>query len=394
MSDLDQDSAFLPRDLPPRVWRNLAWLMVAIVGAAVLGAIVVKLPETVESRFVLLPADGADPLKAPVSGTIDRINVSDGSEVRQGDLLLTIRSEEFSTLLVRIAVLENQVDSLRRVDAALVHRQQTDLAVAKAQIARLRSQLAQAGQRRSAKKKRLSIYERSYEQKLISELEVLDARDDAAEAEQQYRRLAGDLEQAKANALALARTQQQELAERALDLAKAEGDLAVSKAARDASARDGRTDDDQFEVRAPYDGTVVSLGPRRTGVVIERGDLLCTIARADARLVAELSVPELESGRLDLGQRVALLLDAFPHIRYGTRTATVTWISPTAVEGRMRAHAALIDRAMIVEGIEKPLRAGMVGRAHVLVSRRTLAEFALEPLYTLRENSRRWIDPS
>jgi len=128
------------------------------------------------------------------------------------------------------------------------------------------------------------------------------------------------------------------------------------------------------------------MGPRRVGALIERGEILCRVARQEARLLAEIPIAELDAGRVTPGQPVKIMLDAFPYTRYGTKSATVTWVSPTASEGAVRTQASLIDDFVVVDGKSKPLRAGMVGQAHVVVGSRTLAEYALEPLRQIKEN--------
>src|SRR5262249_22161394 len=145
------------------------------------------------------------------------------------------------------------------------------------------------------------------------------------------------------------------------------------------------TDGNLLEVRAPYDGTVTNLGPRRAGVVIERGDVLCQLARTDVPLRAEVTVADKDSGRLVVGQPLKLLFESFPYPRYGTREGALTWVSAAAESGKFRAFASLRDATVVVDRKNVPLRAGMGGEARIVTGTRTLAEFAIEPLRKIRE---------
>lgn len=110
----------------------------------------------------------------------------------------------------------------------------------------------------------------------------------------------------------------------------------------------------------------------------------------DAPLQAELSVSQSGVGRLKPGQGVKLLYDAFPYQRYGIRRATLRWIGPsgTGADPRpaFRALADVHDQAIWAESEARPLRPGMTGTAKIVLGRRSVFSYALEPIRQLREN--------
>jgi multidrug efflux pump subunit AcrA (membrane-fusion protein) len=71
-------------------------------------------------------------------------------------------------------------------------------------------------------------------------------------------------------------------------------------------------------------------------------------------------------------------------------TGAIDWISAAAVahgQGSDFVALASLDKPEIVAGGNTyPLKAGMKGEARVTVGRRSLIEFALDPLRKLREN--------
>ena len=66
---LDAEPELAPQEPPPWVIRSTAWLLIAAFLCALLIAIVMRLPETVDCRFVLIPATGADPISARKIGS-------------------------------------------------------------------------------------------------------------------------------------------------------------------------------------------------------------------------------------------------------------------------------------------------------------------------------------
>jgi biotin carboxyl carrier protein len=145
-----------------------------------------------------------------------------------------------------------------------------------------------------------------------------------------------------------------------------------------------------ISIRAPYAGVVVSVAQNNPGSVVQNGQELCQLARANGKLRVRLSLTETGLARLAVGQRMRFFADAFPYQRYGTVTGTLSWISQSIVSSRdgqqFIATATLDQDAFQVNGQLKPLRVGMRGQARVVVGSRTLIEYALEPIRQLREN--------
>src|SRR4249919_798874 len=88
----ETESEMLPQEPPPWFIRAVAWLLIAMFGVALLWAIFVHLPETVTCPFVLVPADGADPIQSPRQAIVDRVCVRVGDTVKAHDPLYILRS--------------------------------------------------------------------------------------------------------------------------------------------------------------------------------------------------------------------------------------------------------------------------------------------------------------
>src|SRR5436309_14213089 len=91
---LDAESEMSPQEPPPWIVRTTAWILVGAFLFALLIAIVMRLPETVHCRFILIRATGADPIQSPRESIISRVAVEEGQPVNAGDDLLVLRSVE------------------------------------------------------------------------------------------------------------------------------------------------------------------------------------------------------------------------------------------------------------------------------------------------------------
>ena len=131
------------------------------------------------------------------------------------------------------------------------------------------------------------------------------------------------------------------------------------------------------------------MGP---GAVVTEGEILGELACRGDRLQGELELPEAGVPLVRVGQGVKLRLDAFPYQRFGIRFGTVHWLGPSGesgpTPGTFRAFVDLADDSIRVRGHMQPLLPGMRGQADIVIGRRPLYSYALEPINALRENFR------
>ncbi|PYJ68306.1 MAG: hypothetical protein DME76_12735 [Verrucomicrobia bacterium] len=138
---IDVESEMLPQEPPPWVIRSTGWLLMGAFLFALLIAIVMRLPETVHCRFVLIPATGADPIQSPRQAIISRVAVDEGQPVKTGEELFVLRSDEirgwdtqFRTLTEDLHTKE---ESLTRSETAYA----AQLAIKKAEIEQAESEV-------------------------------------------------------------------------------------------------------------------------------------------------------------------------------------------------------------------------------------------------------------
>jgi membrane fusion protein len=127
--------------------------------------------------------------------------------------------------------------------------------------------------------------------------------------------------------------------------------------------------------------------------------VLLKLSGLDQSLLLQLLVPASAAGFIQTEQNVRVRLDAFPHQKYGTLNATVSKVASTiTLPNESQAHAvplqqpvflvqAELERSYIyAKGNPISLKEGMTVQADVVLSERSLLEWLLSPLYSLKGN--------
>ncbi|MHB1992677.1 HlyD family efflux transporter periplasmic adaptor subunit, partial [Metallibacterium scheffleri] len=147
-------------------------------------------------------------------------------------------------------------------------------------------------------------------------------------------------------------------------------------------------------LRAPRAGVVSTL-LLKPGQMVAAGQSLLAILPAGSTLEAQLLVPSQAIGFVRSGQRVVLRYQAFPYQKFGLHEGIVTQVSrsalsPQEVSGLMGQQVTVpLYRVMVrlgqqtVNAYGKPvgLLPGMALHADILLDRRRLIDWVLEPLY-------------
>ncbi len=264
-------------------------------------------------------------LSADTPGRIVEMNVTEGSKVKQGDVVARLFAEEYSASLARA---EADVQSAQARAASA----QSQVALARARVAG-RQRLAEAaaaslGEARAGAELARVRLQRTQDL-VATQVRAQDALDEVQALERQT---LAQVEAARAREAAAGAEVAD--AERQVDVALA--DAAVAKAQVDVAAANrllaqatlGKT-----AVRAPFDGIVVLkdaevgevVSPNSQGGSNARG-AVCTLVDF-ASLEVQAEVPETTLAAVTIGADADVFLDAFPDQRHAGR---VDRIWPTA----------------------------------------------------------------
>ena len=373
-------------DPPPQIIRWTARLLIGIFIVLFLASVLVHFPETVRCPFVLVPQNGADPIQSPLLALVQAVKVTEGQEVPAGTELFVLRSDEIRAWQTQLRTAEEDLRNLQTRTGKMEEYYNAQVAIKTQEIKSAERDTDFREKHLATMRDVLERNQKLADEKLVSQIEMLDHRLAVAESEKDL-----NVAQRRVEQLAL---QQQELdTERARQRADEQSELEKLKVRIEALKRQlENCAGDVMSIRAPYRAAVISLAHRNPGGVVQNGAELCQLARAEGEPRVRLLLQESGVPKLAPGQKVRLFFDAFPYQRYGTITGELQWISPAAVsspEGQRFTGRATLDQTMFrTRGQERPLRVGMKGEARLLVGSRTLVEYAFEPLRQLRELSR------
>jgi multidrug efflux pump subunit AcrA (membrane-fusion protein) len=381
---LESESEMLPQEPPPRIIRGIAWLLIAIFFTGVIAAITVHLPETVSAPFILVPQNGADPIQSSRLAVVSSVKVAEGETVKSGQELFVLRSDEIrglSTQLNGLAEdLRTKEQGLAKADAAYT----SQLEIKLAEISNAESEVKFREKHSATSRELVERMETLSESGGISKVELIRLRLDVAGSEKDLSVARRTLQQVTLDRQRMETEHGRQRDEQVAEIEKLKFRVKALKSDLENSELN------MLSVRAPYDGVVISLAQRNAGSVVQNGQELCQLARIDAKPHARLLFGESGLPKLAVGQRVRFFFAAFPYQRYGAVDAKLNWISPSAVSSPDGSHfvgLASLDENKKSKSKVKP-RVGMRGEARIVVGRRTLIEYAFEPIRQLRENIR------
>lgn len=152
----------------------------------------------------------------------------------------------------------------------------------------------------------------------------------------------------------------------------------------------------EFVLRAEQAGTISSL-QFQLGQIVSGNTPLASIIPKDSELHAELLIPTQAIGFVQQDQKVSLQYGAFPYQKFGLYQGKVKQISRTALLPNelhnlpisidvpvYRVTVSLDTQSVFAYGEEFPLQSGMQLQANIRLDERSLFEWLLEPIFSLR----------
>lgn len=385
---------YLSSDPPHWAARGLSYLLIVIFIAAVAGAILIEAPETISAEFVLAPRLGADPVRAMRSGIIQQVNLVEGRTVSKGETLFIIRSEQTGDQSADLRASEAQLRGIGESLTLAAEKYRNQQLAAAEERRRLQGQIEHLDRLIELKSGELALAREVAESYTQLRREGLAGTAVIKEKQTEVSRLTGQLEllrneqrDTRAALEKLSLDEQLQLneyrqRERALKDEIEKAKIMIATRSQWVAQNQGT----EFVTVAPCSGTILKLHVKTSATVVAEGEVLCELSCAGERLQAEIRIPQVGAGRVRAGQDVKLLYDSFPYQQFGVRYARLRWISPTTSTPEFRAIADLDDESIDVGGRPTPLRAGMGGRAEVVIARRSLISIAFDPIRQLREN--------
>ncbi|KVC68705.1 HlyD family secretion protein [Burkholderia stagnalis] len=387
---------------PP--WR---WLMIAVATATTLAVVAFLVFGTYTKRErvagQLLPAKGLLTVAPPLMGTVTDTRVREGQIVAAGAELMAVSAEVATELggtrervgeqlrlqrtrleadLASQSQLSDEANRGLRARAAALNDQLAQIALLKTQRTR-QTELAlrQLGKLQSMREQGYASNSQVEQQEaalLDAQARLQDLARQRLDVEQQLDQLRQQLRELPLNT----RNQQNDIERK---LADVDQSIAENEARR------------AVILRAPQASVVAAL-LAKPGQVVNAGQSVVSLLPQGAQLEAQLMVPSRAIGFVRPGARVVLRYQAYPFQKFGQQFGRVAEVSRTALspqevanltgqtnvpEQLYRVVVALDRQDIDAYGKREALRPGMALEADVLIDKRRLIEWVLEPLYAL-----------
>ena len=356
---------------------------------------------------MLVPTAGVIRIFSNQVGVIKEIHIKEGQFVHEGDILFLVSSERstsepHSTEALISELLAQRRDSfhteLQQAKAQAGHRRAALLKRAQdlqGEIKRLDNQALMQQQRIALSEHSVTRFAQLKATNYISaaqlqerEAELLDQRQRLLEIER--------IRSATQRDLASTQAEEQDIAVQAL---RDENALrrSASTLEQDLTENEARR---EIPVRARQSGTITAIAAN-LGQTVGTATPLASILPEGNKLEAEMYVPSHAVGFIKPGMTAMLRYRAFPYQKFGQHPARVREVATTSVrpeelptsaatmpgaaqsEPVYRIRLELDRQSVRAYGAPMPLRSGMLVDASVMLERRKLYEWILEPLFSI-----------
>ena len=388
--------------LQPVSTKIITWFIAAVVSLFVVFLFLGQYARKETVTGYLTPAAGTAKIFASRQGTIAEIYVKEGQQVEKEQPLLAVETSQIAANgedvnVSMLATLEAQRNLLTNQIAAEQERMKSEQARLTALIGGLKTEISELQGQIETQKEAVRV-----SREIVSSVIDLRARGLISALEFAQRELTALGQKQKSNSLNqdLAARQNQLIETRfsheqlptvtAGKIQSLRGELAAAEQ-RIAEISGRRA----YVIRAPGTGRISTL-QATVGQFADPKRLQMEIIPNDSALQAELFVPTRGIGFVKPGQKVRILYEAFPHQQFGAYGGRISEISqtiltrsdasgPIELKEPVYRVTVVLDRPDIdAYGKRIPLQAGMLLNADIILEKRSLMRWFLDPLLSVR----------
>jgi membrane fusion protein len=388
--------------LQPLSTKIITWFIVAAVTIIVTFLFLAQYSRKETVIGYLMPTAGTAKIFASQQGTIREIFVKEGQEVEERQPLLAIDTSQIAANgqdvnVSILSTLESHRNRLTPQIAAEQERTKSEQARLTASIGGLEAEIYELQAQIDNQHERIRVSD-----VLVSNVAGLRARGLMTEPEYRQRELAALDQKQKLNSLnQQIAAKQNQLTETRYSLEQ----LPTVMEGKIQSLRSELATTEQriaevsgrraYVIRAPTAGRISTL-QATVGQFADPRLLQMEIIPNERVLQAELFVPTRAIGFVRAGQHVRILYEAFPYQQFGAYGGRVSKVSQTILtksdasgpielkEPAYKVTAALDRPDIDAYGKKIPLQADMLLRADIILEKRSLISWLLDPLLSVR----------
>jgi membrane fusion protein len=388
--------------LQPVSTKILTWFLATVVALILVFLSVAQYARKETVAGYLTPTVGTAKIFVPQQGFVKELYVEDGQQIEEGEPLFSVSTDQVAANGEDVNktifdVLALQRDLINRQIAGEEHRADTERERLNALIKGTETEISHLDAQKKVQSQRLELSE-----SFVSAAAQLSAKGAMSDLERKRREQAA-LEQrqnletldqqmaARRNQLTESRYTLEQLpvvTDERIHLLRNELSTIEQRSA-EANARRA------YIIRAPTSGRISTL-QATVGQVADPKRMQLEVVPLNASLQAELFFPTRAFGFVRPGQQVRILYDAFPYQKFGTYRGTVAKVSQSILTGNdafgpialrepaYRVTATLERPDIDAYGQRVPLQPDMLLKADVILDKRSLLTWLLDPLLSAR----------
>jgi len=353
---------------------------------------------------VLNPQSGLVKVYAPQRGIVNHLSVSEGDEVKKGDVIYFISTErhldtgeKLQSIVTKetentIVIIESQIKEQSNLSKLKKTELYNQSKFVKEEILSIEREISLRKQRVASNATEVKRLKKMYQDQFIPKKDY--DRSYQAHIDSQIA-----LEQLQRNLTSKTGRQWQLTTEiKKIPVELDQSLLSYDKLLAELRQKLAQTRSDQsYSILAPASGRVASL-IYQEGDTIKPGTPLLTILPHHVLLKATLYVPTKAAGFLHTGQEVKIRFDAFPYQKFGLHHGKIEQISKNIIipgeitlpidikEPVYKVTVNLDKQTVMAFGHEHILQIGMLLKGDIVRSRSRIIDWVLEPLYSLKGN--------
>lgn len=395
--------------VPPNLRRWLAG-GTAILAGSILVSALIPVQNYVVASGELEPAGEIQKVQHLEGGVIRAVPVKEGQRVKRGDVLVQLdegelgtRAEQTATRITNLTLEQRQLrqalgqtamnsavptptkpspDVIRAFKDAQDARTQEiarQIRLASQRIATLQARRREYLDEVALLKKQTQAYESLDQVGAIPHTTVLEAERRIQSTETQLAELDGTIQEAS---ITLAEMR----AKLRLDVYEQLAKVTSEKAELQSVLRRESSEVERLQVRSPVDGIVKSFNVRVVGGVVAPGSVVAEVVPVGEQMMAFTRVAPKDIGKVALGQKVELKVQAYDYARFGTIPGRVESISAGTFQDEKTGepyYKVRVQLDQLYAGKKKDqnlLVPGMTLTADILTDRTSLLWYLLSPI--------------
>ena len=412
---------------PPKGSRLSIFIVSSIIGAFILWASITPITEIAVAQGQIIPSSFVKVIQHLEGGIVRDITVEDGSEVKEGDLLLTLDGKAAISELEQLHVREiglkikaerlrsfglnqepdfshfgkdypNLIEDQKSIYDMQVKNRADQREVILKQIEQKKATLSlQEGRQKDLEhrleflKKQRDVIKDLYNKRLKTGTEYRNTEDNLSEIQVDLNQAKNSMQETK-EAIGESESRLLELDTRLRNDALVEMGNVTTEIAQIMEQKMKLEDRvKRLEIKAPASGIVKGLKNTTLQGVIQAGAEILQIVPKE-NLEVEARVQPKDAGRLHEGQHVLVKVSAYDYPRYGGIKGKVKSVSATTFMDEknnpyFRVFVSL-DKFHVGENPKhNTIAPGMTVQADIIVDEKTLLQYLVKPIYMALHDS-------